>query len=385
MRPFNATSIKLKDTHFDDWWTEIHDKWNYEDFLRDKARRVGWISFDCLRHVESVDTVFAGITSFDGDIFWGYDRKNGQWVSTHYKDISDPFDAKFHRSLVHHRGKLYGAVALLHDIDRYWDAPGGAIVEYDYTAGKIEKIGIPIPHVYIQSIVLDSRREIIYGQSFTPERLFSFDLKSREARDLGPIGSGMVMAQAENIVIDDDGFLWGSWGVTRAWQDFYGKDGIRLFRFNTSSGKIAFLTHGLPDVEDSSATVKVDAFFNFHSGSIYASGLNGYFYRVDTRTGSAVPVFKYAPNGASRLSAMALSADGFAYGIAGKEGDCRLIRFDPKTENHQILGKVVDQDGVKCWQIHDITVTHDGVLYAGENDVPHRSAYLWEILLKEET
>ena len=34
-----------------------------------------------------------------------------------------------------------------------------------------------------------------------------------------------------------------------------------------------------------------------------------------------------------------------------------------------------------AWQIHDVTITPDGVMYAGENDNPRRSGYLWEITL----
>ena len=32
-----------------------------------------------------------------------------------------------------------------------------------------------------------------------------------------------------------------------------------------------------------------------------------------------------------------------------------------------------------AWQIHNIAVMKDGTIYAGENDVPHRSSYLWGI------
>ena len=32
-----------------------------------------------------------------------------------------------------------------------------------------------------------------------------------------------------------------------------------------------------------------------------------------------------------------------------------------------------------CWQVHDVAVTPDGTIYAGENDSPYRSGYLWEI------
>ena len=62
------------------------------------------------------------------------------------------------------------------------------------------KIGIPVPHIYIQSIALDERRGWIYSMHFTPERLSRFELETGASRDLGPLGSGMAMAQGENVL-----------------------------------------------------------------------------------------------------------------------------------------------------------------------------------------
>lgn len=45
------------------------------------------------------------------------------------------------------------------------------------------------------------------------------------------------------------------------------------------------------------------------------------------------------------------------------------------------IGPVRDAAGVSLWQCHDLALTPDGVLYAGENDNPSRSSYLWEIRL----
>ena len=38
-----------------------------------------------------------------------------------------------------------------------------------------------------------------------------------------------------------------------------------------------------------------------------------------------------------------------------------------------------DADGVAMWHCHDVDITAEGVLYAGENDDPYRSGCLWEI------
>jgi hypothetical protein len=377
-------SIKLKDHTFANYQTQVEDHWNYEDFLASDDWRKGWISFDSLCYDKGTDTVFAGITSFDADIFRGFNRKTRQFGSTGFERVANPFDAKFHRSLVEYDGCLYGAIALLHDVDNYWEAPGGAIIKYDPRHGTIEKIGIPIPHVYIQSIVLDEKGGVIYGQTFTPERFFSFDLETRKGKDLGPIGSGMAMAQSENLVLDDAGCVWGSWNVTRAWQSQSGVDSSRLFRYDPRVEKIEFLKTGLPRPDGAYGFAKVEAFFNFGTGSLYASGANGSLYRIDPKTGKAEYLFTPISDRRSRLASMAPAPDGFAYGITGRDGKCVLLRFDPKCEKYELMGEIKDESGEPCWQVHDIVALPDGTLFAGENDVPYRSGYLWECRLSEE-
>jgi len=372
-------TLKFKDRKFDNWFTEIEDRWNYEDFLKDEGWRKDWISFDCLCYYADNDTVYAGITSFDADIFWGYSRGEKRFVSTGYERIADKYDAKFHRSLICYEGYIYGAVALLHDVDRWLEAPGGAIIQYNPTTGEISKLGIPLEHHYIQAIAIDEQRGIIYGQTFTPEHLFSFDIESGKVKDLGVIGSGMAMGQGENLVLDEDGNVWGSWSVTRAWQSNPGVDSFRLFKYCVDKGKIEYFKTGLPKSDGSYGNEKAEAFFNLGNGCIYASGGNGSLYRIDIHTGKAEYLFTPIADRRSRLSDLSMGTAGYAYGIVGREGKCELLKFNPANEEYELLGKIISDEGETCWQIHDIEITPDGVIYAGENDVPHRSGYLWEI------
>jgi hypothetical protein len=377
-----CTTLKFYDHDFgNEWKDSVVDRWDYRHFQENPDWKRNWISFDCLCYYPGNDTVYSGITSFAAEIFRGYSRKDKKFVSTGYERIADPFDAKFHRSLVEFDGCLYGAIALLHDIDRYWDAPGGAIIKYDPRTNRIEKLGIPLKHTYIQSIVIDREWGIIYGQTFTPERLFSFDINSRKTRDLGPIGSGMAMAQGENIILDDGGTVWGTWGLTRAWQSSPGVDQFRLWRYRPGADRIEFLSVGLPMPDKSRGFAKPEAFFNFGTGCLYASGPNGSLYRIETDSGRAHYLFTPIQDRRSRLASMALGPDGFAYGVTGRDGKCELLRFDPKREKYELLGPIRDGNGVNCWQVHDIIMLDDGTIYAGENDVPDRSGYLWEIKL----
>jgi hypothetical protein len=375
-------ALKYHDAHYGNQWSdEIEDHWEYNQFLADPHWRQGWISFDSVLHNTADDRVYLGITSFDADIFRAFDRRTGQFVDLGYSRIAHPQDAKFHRSLVRWEqdGCLYGAIALLHDVDRYWDAPGGAIVRYDPATGDLEKIGIPLPHIYIQSICLDQAAGMLYGQSFTPERLFSFDLRTRQARDLGAISSGMVMAQGENVELDGEGSVWCGWHATRAWQNNSGVDSHRLCKFDPAAGRIQFFDAGLPRRDGRYGTVKVEGLFNLGTG-LYASGDNGSLFRVDIQTGQGTYLGTPIADRPSRLTTLRLAPDGLAYGVTGRAGCCEVIRFDPRTEQYALLGPVVDGNE-PCWQVHDVSITPDGVMYAGENDHPRRSGYLWEIQL----
>ena len=380
-------AIKLRDRDFGDQWEkETEDRWNYADYLNDERWRKDWISFVSLCHDPVTDTVFCGIASFNADIFWGWNRKEEKWVDTGYARVSDPYDAKFHRSLARHSGDgcLYAAQALYHDIDRFWDAPGASIVKYNPVTGDIAKLGIPMPHVYIQSIVLDESRDLVYGQTFTPENLVSYNLKTGESRWIGPTGSGLGIAQGENIVLDDQGCVWGGWDVARAWQSAPGVDCHRLYKYDPNSGRINYLVKGLPKSDGAYGHAKPEGFFNFGTGGLYVSGGSGALYRVDPETGDAEFLFQAVGDEdrgrRSRLASLEMGPDGFAYGVTGRDGECEILRFNPQDESYELLGPLKDSEsGVAAWQAHDVCVTPDGTLYAGENDYPRRSGYLWEV------
>jgi hypothetical protein len=112
---------------------------------------------------------------------------------------------------------------------------------------------------------------------------------------------------------------------------------------------------------------------------MFATGGNGSIFRIDISTGYATCLGTPIADRPSRLSSMKLGRDGAAYGVAGMLGECQLIRFDPAAGRYELLGAVRDGDA-SCWQIHDVAVTPDGTIYACENDNPHRSSYLWEIV-----
>jgi hypothetical protein len=379
-----ARSLKLKDRSFGDTWKEqVEDRWDYEDFLSDDRWREDWISFDGVVFHPKSDLVFCGITSFAGDIFKAYDRRNNGFIDLGFSEVGDRYDAKFHRSmeLTENGAVLYLATALLHDIDRYWEAPGGGIYAYGVDEDCVEKVGIPVPHNYIQSICLDEKRGLIYCLHLTPELLSVFDLATGHGKVLGPVGSGLALAQGENLVLDDRDRVWSGWNLTRAWQSSPGADSNRLCRYDPNLGRIEYLSEGLPLPDGAHGYAHLEGLFNLGTGVLFASGANGSLYRVDPDTGKAEYLGTPIVDAPSRLTSLALHDDGYAYGVTGRQGNCRLLRFDPNSCAFEVGELIVDRNGLKMWQCHDVTITNDGMLYAGENDHPARSGYLWEIEL----
>lgn len=378
-------SLKVQDQNFgEQWFDEIEDRWEYADFKGDQRWRRGWISMDCALYHSGQDRVYLGVTSFDSDIFKAYDRATGRFVDLPTAGVVDEFDAKFHRSLeMGTDGCLYGATALLHDVDRWFDARGGSIFRYDPTADRFERIATPVPHTYIQSIAIDGDRGLIYCLCFGPERLVAYRLEDGGVIDYGPIASGIAgMVQGENVCLDDDGCCWSCWQVTRAWQGDPGVDRDRLLKVDPRLGEQGQMVHyatGLPRPDGRHGYERIEGLFNLGDGAMYASGGNGSIYRIDTETGLATHLFTPIEDRPSRLASLVVAADGYAYGVAGRANRCELLRFDFRHDRYELLGHIVDEGGEPCWQVHHIVMADDGTLYACENDNPRRSGYLWEI------
>jgi hypothetical protein len=376
-----VTALKLKDRRFTNWHSEVENRWEYSQLRSAPGWREDWISFDCLCRSPDTGEIYCGLTALDHDLLWAWNPATRQFRNCGFARINSGYDAKFHRSLVWSARDrcLYGATALLHDVDRYWDAPGGALVRYRPSTGELEKLAVPLPHVYIQMLALDDARRVLYGVTFTPERMFRYDLSTGVTEDLGPISSGFEFTQGQNVELDSRGRAWTAWTVTRAWQNDPGPDSRRLCAYDPALGRIRFFPTGLPDPDRPGAYARLDGLFHFGGDALYASGGNGSLYRIDTETGRAVFLATPIADRPSRLSSLRLGPDGSAWGVAGMQGDCRLLRFHPRTERWDLLAPLRDGDDA-CWQIHDVAIAADGTIYAGENDNPYRSSYLWEIV-----
>lgn len=377
MPKLEVRAYVLEDFEFYNWDLEIDPLWEYEDWVKHKEYYNRWISFDCLAYDSARKSLYCGLARFNSDILYVFDLENKEFRSLGYKRVADPYDAKFHKSLeLDSDGTLYGAIAGYHDINKQFEAPGGAIVKYDPNSGKVKRLCIPIPHAYIQSIVMDRTRKLIYGFTLYPERFFSYNLRTGEVKDIALIGSGFEMCQPHKGAIDLDGNVWGTWGRTRAWHDVPGARSIRLFKYSPDEGRIYWLDKGVYN-KATGYCEAIDGAVTGSDGYIYIGTKNGNLVRLDPQTADVE--FIATPCGGGRLAALAFGPDGMLYGIGGQLNEATLFAFDTRRGRLWKLGRIFDSKlDAAAGKIHDMVITEDLVIYAGENDNWTRASYLWE-------
>jgi len=375
-----SRAYKIVDQSFSDWESDVEGKWTYADITKRDDYVRGWISLTSVMNDEARKRIYVGIGSFDTKLLYAFNRENRTFENLRYEDVADRYDAKFHCSLeMDDNGDVYGALAQFHDLDLQFVAGGGRLVKYKPANGKYEFLGTPVPGSYVQSIALDRRRRKIYGFTLSPEYLFEHDLATGQSKLVMSVGNSFELCQPHNPVLDDDGNVWGTYGITRAFLYDTGADSIRLFKYDPDSGAVAFMRHGLPRVGQGDKG-KVDRAINIGDGYLYFGGVSGSFSRLDPRTGEVKSYGKPCPN--RRLAGLCAGRDGYVYGVGGDHFYVTVFRFDPRTEQLELLGRIYDETLQEApARIHAIAMTEDGVLYCGENDNNHRSSYLWEVQL----
>ncbi|MEA2064212.1 MAG: hypothetical protein U9P14_10975, partial [Gemmatimonadota bacterium] len=137
-------------------FTKAFDGWTFRNFKEDPRTLNEWIAFTTVLFCPADGLVHCGLTRFNNDILYTFDPESETFHSLDYNSVAEPYEVKIHRSLVlHEDGYIYGATALLHDIDDVSEAPGGKIFRYKPGGkGKIEVLGVPVPGAYIQSLAL---------------------------------------------------------------------------------------------------------------------------------------------------------------------------------------------------------------------------------------
>ena len=396
----SITAYRLRDITLAGWHEKIAGRWHYRDLVADENWYHGWISFDALCWDERAGVLYCGLNSLDGDLLYRFDPSDGSFAGLNTQRWADRFDSKIHRTLLQnpHDGCLYFGTSLLHDADQQREAPGGKLVKYDPTRDRYEVLGIPEPHLYLQSIAADWGRGILYGFTYPAEFVVRFDLATGQAKRLAYVGNATMFAQPHNAVVDDQGRLWGTYAETRAWDEKPSPHPVRLFCYDPDDDAFTWFDHGLSRRDDSQAMLSAppprfatpeqldetrhredygfcDAMAYAGGRYIYAGTVTGVLCRIDTTNGKVQRLAHVMPAG--RLPAIGIR-DNVLYAAGGMKGQTQAVRWDMSGGAIQDLPDIVDaQTGERPARIHELAVDGDGTVYLAENDNHGRSSWLW--------
>jgi hypothetical protein len=383
MKLVNVNAHILKNRRFENWKSEVEGRWTIEDLRSDAGYCNDWISFDSLAWDENSKKLYIGLTSINNDIFYVYDPSQDNFSSLGFQAFGDKFDAKFHRSLeIGEDGEIYAATAMLHDMDQQHQAAGGKLLSYNPARQTYQLLAIPVPHHYIQSIKLDSNRNIIYGFTYPAEYLFRYDLNSGKYRTLAYIGNSVLLCQPHCASLDRQGRLWGTWGESRAFEDMLSDVPVRIFCYDPDQDSFTWFSHGFPKI-DPEDPARVDHMLLADDGMIYTGTVTGGFSRLNPDNGLVEDLGRPYPN--PRLAGLVQGPGGLIYGCGNAgygengRGEARIFAFDPRTKALNDLGPIFDDRiGIGAVKVHMLVSAGNGTLYAGENDNALRSSYLWE-------
>lgn len=339
----------------------------FKDIRADPILSRNWISFTALQWQPEEGTLYIGLTAYDTDILYRFDPATAEFVSLGFASASsDPQAIKVHRGLTPDGGGGYyfGTAGLL-DLDERNDAAGGAI--FRFRDGQFTRLGIPVPHDYIQHITVDRKRERAYGVTYPVLTFFDYDLRRGALNYSFYTGS-----HYHESVVDADGHVWGTWS-SRA--------GHCLFRYNPDTGVPTFYGEPIPNLDPDHAFTfpmngPLDSLIEGEDGYLYMGTTVGELYRLNPHTGALQLLGR--PTDGIRLSGLQIGPENMLLGSYGAYGETGLFAYDRATEEFFDLGSVRDADG-SCFMIHDIAWDGDSRIYAAETDNLDRSGYLWEV------
>ena len=335
---------------------------------RDDHFKENYVAFTCLLPNPADSLLYCGVTAYNNDILCAFEPESRAFRSLGYRDVAEPFEVKVHRSLeLASDGTIYGATACLHGIDKRLEAPGGSLFRYHPDRNSLEKLGIPVPRDYIQTISLDDHRGLIYGQTYPVFKLFVHHLYDGRTDNLDYLGSITHIS-----ALDDEGCLWGTWGRVRH----------DLFKYDPATHSIVFFDHGLPEGARMSGIMypgagPVDCMINGGDGYLYIGTTGGTLVRLDPR--SADVKYLGRPYASRRMPGLKIWREGLLLGIVGDTNLSYVFVYDRESGRFRDLGHIADSDsGLTLYRTHDLAVWDERRIFVAETDVPRRSGYLWE-------
>lgn len=371
-------------------WPHAPNAWTCRQLLQQADIVNGWVSFDTVAYDPSMGpdgSVWCGLNVLDPERFgllYRFDIAKSRFFRADLGPVLDRFDLKIHKGLHVSKGRLIFATASFFDAPEQEASEGGKLIVYDPIGERVlqadvavgRRSGFPVSGQYIQSSVFDAKTDTIYGGTYPIEVFFSYDVKTRTTQYLAHL-QGTQIGQPHNFVVDDEGMVWGTYGIRNGWSYLANQFPIRPFVYAPQPGTIEWLESVcLPRSSDGddAGNDAIAALGDWIYFADKASNLS----RVHRQRKTVEYLGRTSMHG--RLAGL-ISAGGDLWGVTGDRGEISLVRVhDGAIETK---GPLVAEDGTRPERLHDLTLVSPGRFFAGENDNHHRSSYLWEIVVDE--
>lgn len=245
----------------------------------------------------------------------------------------------------------------LADWDRERDDSGGKIVKYNTDTDTIEIIADMPKYCYAQSMVVDSRSNLAFGNTIPDNHFFVVDVEKKSLHDYGRISE----YGHHNMVVSPRGICYGGW------MDYYNHT-LRLLKFDPKVGRLEHRdTVILKDVGAKIAGNQgIDQWLVTRDGEIYVGMVsNSLLFRFYEETEEFELVGQAAKGG--RLATMDEDDDGIIWLGAGYP-NMHLVRFDKKATGRDRFYDCgeVGKSEYRCY--FHASCYYKNKLYLGETD-----------------
>ena len=233
---------------------------------------------------------------------------------------------------------------------------GGRIVRYYPDLERCEIIGFLPNFLYIQSMVIDKKRERGFGHTIPDNHFFMVDFKQNKIYAFGRISD----YAHHNMVISPDGVCFGGW-LDKA------DNSLKLFRFDPARGVPEYLNKViLADIGRKVAGNQgIDEWIVTSSGRIFMGTVaDSLLFEFHYKEERFELIGKLAEGG--RVTSLSEDDNGIIW-ITADYPHMRILRFDPCKKESAItdLGRV-NETYERCY--FHTGCWHDGKLYLGETD-----------------
>lgn len=329
--------------------------------------------------VKKDEIIYGGLTntSGNGHILFSYDPKTGvgkdhgvilvdEWTPAWIRDRSN-FKLGHHALELGGDGNLYGATSATYGGEysdfKYTDQHGGVMIRYDPKRERAESLGVLVPHEFVFCTTTDNQGRQLFGLTTPMHYFFAYDLVRKKTAVKGQL-KGPRGNICHDLAHDGDGNVYGSYG------------GGRLFKYDSNSDRLIETNIRLP------GQGVVDYIVKGEDNVLYGGTWDGFLFSFDPEKQKLRDLGK--PVDETRLSALAIGEDRKVYGCIGGThmggtGRTHLFVYDPEKDTTTDLGLITDSSPdswggrmKRAYVIHDMIMTEDGTIYAGETDrYPH--------------